>query len=66
MTRNNATGTIPVRNPLWAVLELVWALAISVLGGHTNEARAVRDVRIGLTRYERVVLATSKRRRDLT
>jgi hypothetical protein len=38
MTRQNATGTIPVRDPLAVVLELMQALAISVLDEHTDEA----------------------------
>jgi hypothetical protein len=38
MTRNNATGMIPVRDPLPVVLELMRALAISVLIEHSDEA----------------------------
>jgi hypothetical protein len=38
MTRRNARGMIPVRDPLPVVVELMRALAISVLDEHTDEA----------------------------
>ncbi|MGH4017402.1 MAG: hypothetical protein ACRDSL_26445 [Pseudonocardiaceae bacterium] len=38
MTRQNTTETIPVRDPLPVALELMGALATSVLGEHTDEA----------------------------
>jgi hypothetical protein len=38
MTRCNARGMIPVRDPLPVVVELMRALAISVLDEHTDEA----------------------------
>lgn len=38
MTSHKATEPIPVPDPLPVVLELMGALATSVLGEHTNEA----------------------------
>jgi hypothetical protein len=38
MARRNARGMIPVHDPLLVVLELMRALAISVLDEHTDEA----------------------------
>jgi hypothetical protein len=38
MTRRNARGMIPVHDPLPLMLELMRALAISVLDDHTDEA----------------------------
>jgi hypothetical protein len=38
MTRRSVTGVIPVGDPLPVVLELMRAVAISVLNEHGNEA----------------------------
>lgn len=59
------TGTIPVRDPLPVVLELMRTLAISVLGEHTDKA-GLYVVCGSAWPCERVVLATHKPRRDLT
>ena len=48
MNRQSVAETIPIRGPLPVVLELMRALAISVLGEHIDEARAVRGVWLGL------------------
>lgn len=57
MTRRNATGMIPVGDPLSVVLELMRALAISVLDEHTDEAGLC--VKCGSAwPCERVVIAT--------
>ncbi len=58
MTRQNTTATICALDPLPVVLELMGALAISVLGEHTDDA-GLCAMCGSVWPCERVVLAAS-------